>query len=217
MECTPFAMDALPRCGLVYLLAVGMPFCFFLIFIFPFCCCPRSIVGYWTVLVAPDCVPLLSMDPLDFARSPPPPVIPLPSRHYIIQRRTATLDQKNVSICVCVCVLLPGEAKEFPTPGEYLKKRPGETGVVGRLERAKPAARVSIYHREKHKRERERNLQEYTHIDCVHLWNLTDKFFRTKSSGGKKNKFLFFSYRRFSSRRQWQMLSFIKPPALSLL
>jgi hypothetical protein len=132
----------------------------------------------------------------------PPLVIPLPSRHYIIQRRTATLDQKNVSICVCVCVLLPGEAKEFPTPGEYLKKRPGETGVVGRLERAKPAARVSIYHREKHKRERERNLQEYTHIDCVHLWNLTDKFFRTKSSGGKKNKFLFFSYRRFSSRRQ---------------
>jgi hypothetical protein len=100
--------------------------------------------------------------PTGLCQVPPPPVIPLPSRHYIIQRRTATLDQKNVSICVCVCVLLPGEAKEFPTPGEYLKKRPGETGVVGRLERAKPAARVSIYHREKHK-ERERGTCKSTH------------------------------------------------------
>lgn len=72
-----------------------------LFFYFYFCCCPRSIVGYRTVLVAPDCVPLFSMDPLDFARCPPHSSAV--KTLYYTTTNGHTRPKECVHLCVCVC------------------------------------------------------------------------------------------------------------------
>jgi len=87
-----------------------------------------SIVGYRTVLVAPDCVPLLFVflgeggDPPGLLSCPPF----LCSQDTTSQRHGGHTGPRNVSICVCA--RLSTKAKEFfsaSTQGEY-QKRPGE-------------------------------------------------------------------------------------------